>query len=111
MKHIVEINKYFRNHHIPSALLNSCQGTVRPQLPGDTRWKSQLTCIDSYIRNRPGMMQVIQDNPDSIDNSIQKKVMDISLFIQVRDLAEQLRPIAISLDRAQSDTNTLADAS
>ena len=56
------------------------------------------------------MMQVIQDNPDSIDNSIQKKVMDIRLFIQVRDLAEQLRPIAISLDRAQSDTTTLADA-
>ena len=55
-------------------------------------------------------MQVIQNNPDSIDNSIQKKVMDIRLFIQVRDLAEQLRPIAISLDRAQSDTTTLADA-
>ena len=110
MKHVVEINKYFRNHHIPSALLNSCQGTVRPQLPGDTRWKSQLTCIGSYIKNRPGMMQVIQDHPDAIDSNIQKKVMDTRLFIQLRDLADKLRPIAISLDIAQADTTTLADA-
>ena len=30
MKHVVEINKYFRNHHIPSALLNDCEGSTRP---------------------------------------------------------------------------------
>ena len=110
MKHVVEINKYFRNHHIPSALLNDCEGSTRPQLPGDTRWKSQLTALDSYIKNRSFMMKIIQEHPDDIDVKIQKKVMDLNHFALVRSQAEMLRPVAISLDKAQSDSTGLADA-
>lgn len=110
MKHVVEINKYFRNHHIPSALLLDCHGSTRPQLPGDTRWKSQLTCLDSYIKNRPYIMKIIQEHPGDIDSKIQRKVMDLNHFDMVRNLAEMLRPVAISLDKAQSDSTSLADA-
>ena len=39
---VVEVNKYFRNHHVPGALLSEISGSVKSQLPGDTRWKSQL---------------------------------------------------------------------
>ena len=110
MRSIVDINKYFRNHHIPSALLNNQPGSVRPQLPGDTRWKSQLNCIDSYMKNRPRMIQIIQDNPDSVDSSIQRKIMEVNIFRKAKELFNQLQPIAIALDRAQGDKTTLADS-
>ena len=45
MKHIVEINKFFRKHHVPSAWLKGQLGSTRPQLPSETRWKGQLICL------------------------------------------------------------------
>ena len=110
LKNVIEINKYFRNHHIPSSLLNDCSGSIRPQLPGDTRWKSQLNSIDSYIRNRIYMIKIIQENPNDIDDKIQKKVLDTRIYTQLRKLQGILRPVATALDRAQSDVTTLADA-
>ena len=50
---VVEVNKYFRNHHVPGALLDEIPESVKPQLPAETWWNSQLTCIDSFTRNRP----------------------------------------------------------
>lgn len=110
IKHVVEIQKYFRNHHKPLSWLSECIGSVKPQLPCDTRWKSQLVCIDSFIHNRPHFMKIVQDHEGEIDNSIVKKIMDFNLFRNARDLAEQLRPISIAIDTCQSDTSTLADA-
>ncbi|KAK2168525.1 hypothetical protein LSH36_16g07014 [Paralvinella palmiformis] len=58
---IVEVNKYFRNHHVPGTLLSEATGSVKPQLPSDTCWNSQLTCVMNhvtfysliYIRRKP----------------------------------------------------------
>ena len=47
MKYIIEMNKIFRNHHVPSAWLKGQLGSNRPQLPSETRWKGQLICLDS----------------------------------------------------------------
>lgn len=52
---VVEINKYFRNQHIPGTLLSETPDSVKSQLPAETRWNSQLTCI----RNRPYMLMII----------------------------------------------------
>ena len=49
MKHVVEINKIFRNHHIPSSWLNNHHDAKRPTLPSETMWKGQLMCLESYI--------------------------------------------------------------
>ena len=38
IQNIVINQKYFPNHHIPSALLKEIPNSVKPQLPGDTRW-------------------------------------------------------------------------
>lgn len=110
MKHVVEVQKYFRNHHRPSAWLKECEGSVKPQLPGDTRWKSQLTCLETFLTNRPHYMKIAQDQEDSIEDHIIRKVTDFNLYRQIRDLAEQLRPVANAIDRAQSDNCRLADA-
>jgi len=39
---VVEINKYFRNHHAAGSLSDEKQGSIKP---GDARWNSQLDCI------------------------------------------------------------------
>ena len=56
---VVEVNKYFRNHHVPGALLSEMSGSVKPQFPNDKRWNSQLKCIETFIRNRPFMMIIV----------------------------------------------------
>ena len=40
---IAEINKYFHNHHAAGSLLDDKQGSINPQLPGDTRWDTSWT--------------------------------------------------------------------
>jgi len=110
IKHVIEINKHFRNHHLPGAWLSCHLGSVKPQLPGDTRWKSQLDCLDSYMKNRPFMMQIVQEHATEMDQSIVQKIMNMGLYNQVNDLAQQLRPVAAAIDQTQSDKCGLADA-
>jgi hypothetical protein len=110
IKHIVEIQKYSRNHHKPLSWLSDCPGSMKPQLPCDTRWKSQLMCIDSFIHNRPHFMKIVQDHEGELESAIIRKIMDYNLFKNARDLAEQLRPISHAIDICQGDSATLADA-
>ncbi|GFY47359.1 uncharacterized protein TNIN_150281 [Trichonephila inaurata madagascariensis] len=51
MKHVVDIDKYFRNHHAPGKWLKECSECVSPQLLGCTRWGCQLTCLETFIQN------------------------------------------------------------
>jgi len=37
--------------------------------------------------------------------------MDYNLFCQAQDLVDQLKPIAVAIDKAQSDTTGISDAS
>ena len=110
---IVEINKYFRNHHAAGSLLDEKQGSVKPQLPGDTRWNSQLDCIQTYLTNRPLMVLIVaeQDDPHSvIDARIVKLINNVGLLNEAKSLHAQLQPVANALDRLQSDNATIADA-
>ena len=110
MKHIVEINKFFRKHHVPSAWLMGQLGSTHPQLPNETHWKGQLICMDSYLTDRTYYIKFIQDHPDEGDRAIVQKIMDMNMFQQVRDLANMLRPVANALDLGESAKTTIADA-
>lgn len=110
MKHVKEVNKYFRNHHKPCALLSAHKDSCKPQLPGETRWKSQLLCLDTFIKNRSFYVQISQDHEEEFDKSIIQKIQDFNIFRNVRDLADQLRPIASAIDLCQSDNKNIADA-
>ena len=106
---VVEVNKHFRNHHKPTALLTACAGSVKPVLPCATRWNSQLECLSSYVTNRPFMCTIVNDDENAIDAHITKIVNNVGLFREVKNHIEQFHPIARALDRAQSDSATLAD--
>ena len=107
---VVEVNKYLRNHHVPGALLSEMSGSVKPQLPNDTRWNSQLKCIETFIRNRPFMMIIVAQNEDLIDTRIRNLIHNVGLFNEVKNLQSQLQPVSVALDKLQSDTSTIADS-
>ena len=106
MSQVVEINKYFHNHHVPGALLSEISGSVKPQLPADTRWNSQLTCIQTFIRNRPYMLLIAAQNEDAIDIRIRNLIHNCGLFSEVKNL----QPIATALDHFQADTVWIPNA-
>lgn len=110
MKHVVEVQKYFRNHHQPSGWLKEVSEAVKPQIPGDTRWNSQLTCIDTFIRNHAGYTHVTNSHEEEIDKNIVKVIRDYNLLKQAKDLSKQLKPVADALDRLQGDKVSIADA-
>lgn len=112
MKHITEIQKYFRNHHIPGAWLSETPGSKKPQLPGETRWNSQLDCVSNYIHNRCHYLQIVHDHEDDYnwDNNIVKKINDYAIYKNAKDLLEQLQPVANALDKLQSNSTSIADS-
>lgn len=107
---VVEVNKYFRNHHVPGALLAEIPESVKPQLPAETRWNSQLTCIDTFIRNRPYLLMICAKNEDIIDSRIRNLIHNVGLFNEIKNLQKRLQPISSALDHLQSDGSTIADA-
>ena len=84
---------------------------MKPQLPGDTRRKSKLICLESFLTNRPHYIQIIQDHVADFDATLMRKVKDYNLFCQARDLVDQLKPVVlvVVIDKAQNDTTGLAD--
>ena len=90
--------------------LSEMSGSVKPQLPNDTRWNSQLKCIETFIRNRPFMMIIVAQNEDLIDTRIRNLIHNVGLFNEVKNLQSQLQPVSVPLDKLQSDTSTIADS-
>lgn len=109
INNVVEISKYFRNHHVPAALLQDVPGSIKPILPASTRWNSQLDCIRAYITNRPALLVVCNGDND-IDPRIVKLVNDCNLLKQAKDHVTQLTCVASALDQLQSDSCSVADA-
>ncbi len=110
IKHIVDIQKYFRNHHLPNAWLCDIPGSIKPQLPCETRWKSQMNCLDTFLHNRTLYLQIVQEHEDDMDQNISRKIMDMNIYRQAKDLCAMLRPMANAIDATQRDAATIADA-
>ena len=83
-------------------------GSIKPQLPGDTQWNSQLKCVETYVRNRPFMLLITAQNEDAIELRIRNLIHNVGLFNEAKHLQEQIGPKA--LDILQSDTATIANA-
>ena len=83
---VVEVSKYFRNHHVPNSLLAAYKDSVKPVLPGATRWNSQVDCLKSYVRNRPFLMSICSDTDSiDVDSRICRIVNNIGLFQEAKN--------------------------
>ncbi|RXG60599.1 hypothetical protein Avbf_18136 [Armadillidium vulgare] len=69
LSHLVEVAKYFRNHHQPEGWLRE-KGGKKPQLPNDTRWNSQCECVDTFIQNFPLYIEIRNKHSAEIANNI-----------------------------------------
>lgn len=61
IKCVVEINKFFRNHHNAHGWLSQ-KGGLSPQLPNDTRWNSQVDCLESFVKNYQNYLQIPREH-------------------------------------------------
>ena len=109
---IIDLSKYFRNHHTPGALLSefSDQGAIKPQLPGATRWNSQLECIKTLNKNRPFYLMINAQHENAVEPRIVSIINNTSLSNQAKHLQDQLQPISNALNILRSDYSNIADS-
>jgi hypothetical protein len=99
----VLVQKYFRNHDIPAAMLKKLNGT-RPVLPGDTRWNSQLDCFRSYSKNQAKYLEISRRAECKVPENIYAVLTDNSIFERVQRALQTLEPIAVGLDQVVKHT-------
>nr|XP_047143694.1 uncharacterized protein LOC124817525 [Hydra vulgaris] len=98
VKHIIAIHKYFRNHHQPHGWLLE-KGGLMPQLPNDTRWNSQLDCLQTYISNHSLYVDIRDEHMESIDPSIGSLIDNLSIQREAINLYAQLKIVGVALDK------------
>ena len=50
ISHVVECQKFYRNHHQPQGWLRE-KGGLKPQIPNDTRWSSWIATLETFLKN------------------------------------------------------------
>ena len=66
--------------------------------------------LDSYIKNWPILMQITEENRDSIDEDIRSKIMNKGIKRNVEDLLLRSKLISVALNRVQRDSCSIVDA-
>ena len=112
MKHIVEIQKYFRNVHRAHGLLKERSGCM-PQIPNDTCWNSSVDCLQTFIKNhghyvsvKTEMLIIGEDMPKHISQSVD----NIGLLRDAETLLSQMNKFGSALDKFQSDNCSIGEA-
>lgn len=99
-KKIVKVQTYFRNHHYESESLKEKKG-LRPKLPGDTRWNSQLDCFDNYLKNNAKYLEISRDPKSSVTPEIKQIIRDDQLYQELTEATSVLLPVAKALDKVK----------
>jgi hypothetical protein len=95
---VVAVQKFFKNHDVPAAMLKNLNGN-RPKLPTDTRWNSQLSCLESFMENQGSYLRILRTGKVKIPNDIQHTIEDGVIFQEMNEAINLLQPIARSLDK------------
>lgn len=109
MKHIIEVQKYFRNKHNAHGWLKNKDGMM-PQLPNDTRWNSQKECLKTFLKNYHKYVEIKLEHIEDFDKEIGNYLMNVGLYSEALNLCEQLEVISKGLDALQDDKATLSTA-
>ena len=67
-------------------------------------------CLKSYLDNWSVLLKVCDEHRDEIVRNIAAKVKDFALKRNAEDYLQRMRPIAVALDRMQSDSCKISDA-
>ena len=106
--YIIDVNKYFRNYHLPYGLLKE-KGGVMPQIPNDTRWNSQEECVNTFIKNFHKYVEIANE-AENFDSNTNKILSNVGLYRESLILKKQLKEVSIALDKLQSDSANFSTA-
>nr|XP_047136633.1 uncharacterized protein LOC124813516 [Hydra vulgaris] len=108
LKHIVEVQKYFRNVHQPHGWLKAKKGLM-PQLPNESRWNSQAECVRTFTSNYHLYLEIQTEHTEHFNDSIKKILDHVGIFREATQLVKQLDAVAATLNKLQADTTKLSD--
>ncbi|CAH0561717.1 unnamed protein product [Brassicogethes aeneus] len=110
-KHIIELQKFFRNHHQPHGWLKE-KGGAMPQIPNETRWNSYEDCLKTFISNYHLYNQIRSEHLEDFKSyaNINAILNNVALYSEAVELEKQLSILSTSLDKMQSDQSFLTDA-
>ena len=88
MKYVVEISKFFQNHHRPLGSLIEKE-SQRPQIPNETRWKSEKVFISIFMYNYLMYIEISIEQNDELkkiilslqDNKILSRMCQFAVII------------------------------
>lgn len=106
---IVKVQSYFRSHTFEGQALKAMSG-LRPVLPGDTRWNSQMDCFENYQKNHTKYLDISRMRDASIDTDIMETLVDSTIYDDLTVVLEVLKPIAVALDRVSFNKFAGTDA-
>lgn len=109
IQHVLQIVKYFRNHHRPKSWYINAGGSSLI-LPQEVRWNTMCGCLEAFLKNWVIIYQVCEDHSDEIDENVRSKVINIQIKKSVEEVLKIFRPIAIALDKVQSNSCKIGDA-
>lgn len=101
-----EVQKYFRNHHKPSALLKEEHGK-RPVLPATTRWNSQIDSFKNYCDNHATYLKIerklqpTNTKDEAKLDKIRSTLNDAGIYRKLKDCISIMDPICIALDQVE----------
>lgn len=80
-QHIVQIIKFFRNHHLPKAYFESAGGTSLV-LPIEVQWNTYCDAIESYIKNWSSLASTVEKyrNDPAFDRNLCKHTLKYTIY-------------------------------
>ena len=81
MKHIVEMQKYFRNHQPHSQLIN--KNGIMQQIP-NTRWNFQKECVRTFVENFHKYNEILMEQ--SINSGINNILSNKNLYVETKPI-------------------------
>ena len=90
--------------------MKECKECVSSELPGNTRWNSQLTCLETFEWNHNSYIKVSNDHLQEMDQFTVVCICDFNLLQQVKDVIMKLKPVSRALDTLQSNSTIITDA-
>ena len=109
LKHIAEVHKYFRNHHVPHGWLKE-KNALMPQLACETRWNSQANCVTTFIKNYPLYLEIQVEHADDFPANINRILGNAMIYKEAVNMQKQLMVIENVSIKIQSEATNLSDA-
>ena len=91
-------------------MLGTRKRGIKLPIPIEVCWNSVTDCLEAYIENWPILVKVVESHKGEIDTDIFNMVRDLELKQRAAEYLSKMKPIAIALDKLQSDKCSISDS-